>query len=192
MGCGAYNLYRYEYFKMKPPNITEKDLVEAKEQMYYSIIMFTEEWLNPKEYYRKIKFFIQRGIRGWAECDAWDWYSYNAKVNCEVLKWLKEHKHGHPVAMFEYTEQRNPSDMEERIARDKWKEIINKMIFAFEQIKYDSYDGNLIKWYEGRDDADYKSFIKKYSETKLQTKEEYDLVQEGLQLYIKYYESLWD
>lgn len=41
-------------------------------------------WLRPTPY-RKAVWFVQRGRRGWAECDTWSVDSYVAKVLAEML-----------------------------------------------------------------------------------------------------------
>jgi len=40
---------------------------------------------------RKIKWFIQRGKRGWADCDAWDFNTYVAGIIKEGTEYLLEH-----------------------------------------------------------------------------------------------------
>jgi hypothetical protein len=74
----------------------------------------------------------------------------------------------------------------------KWESMLDTMIFTFSQIDEESNTGNLIWWHEGRKDSHWEEFIKKWPNTRLQTKEEYDRVQEGLKLYIEYYQALWD
>jgi len=51
---------------------------------------------NIRHFPKKIKWFIQRGRRGWADCDTWSWDSYISRVNIEGLKFLKENKHTYP------------------------------------------------------------------------------------------------
>ena len=54
-----------------------------------------EGWLNPKAWYRSIKWFIQRGRRGWADCDAWGFDTYLARVIAEGVERLILVKHGY-------------------------------------------------------------------------------------------------
>lgn len=143
-----------------------------------------------KDVLNEIKWFIQRGKRGWADCDAWGYFAYNARVNYEALKWLHVHKHGTPCNMFEINEPRNPTPEEETKAVVKWESILNDMIFAFDQIN--QCEDNVIYWHEGRNDRDWEDFSCKYPDTKLQTKEEHDRMLKGMHLFIKHYWSLWD
>ena len=54
-----------------------------------------EGWLNPREWYRTIKWFIQRGRRGWSDRDLWGFDTYLALVIAEGIERLIEVKHGY-------------------------------------------------------------------------------------------------
>ena len=71
-----------------------------------------------KEIFRKIKWFFQRGRRGFADVDVWnmDWYLEHLILN--MLKQLRETKHGYP-SCFETSEE--------------WDEEFDKMIYYFEE-----------------------------------------------------------
>lgn len=45
---------------------------------------FVNHWIKPSPY-RKAVWFVQRGRRGWAECDTWSVDSYVARVLSEML-----------------------------------------------------------------------------------------------------------
>lgn len=47
--------------------------------------------------YRKIKSFIQRGRRGWADEDTWDLDCYLAKVISETTKHLAKNTNSYPT-----------------------------------------------------------------------------------------------
>ena len=47
----------------------------------------------------KIKWFLQRGARGYADCDAWSLDHYLASWMPEALRHLEENKLGHPIGM---------------------------------------------------------------------------------------------
>ena len=59
--------------------------------------------LKPHHYihdlYLQVKWFIQRGRRGYSESDIWGWCSHHARVTVGVLTYLKEHKHGYPIGL---------------------------------------------------------------------------------------------
>jgi hypothetical protein len=58
---------------------------------------------RPHEYVRDLwlqtKWFVQRGQRGWSDCDAWNWYSHHARVMVGVLQYLWRHKKGYPAGL---------------------------------------------------------------------------------------------
>lgn len=139
---------------------------------------------------KSIWWFIQRGRRGWADCDSWGYFSYNAQVNRDVLKHLKKIKNGIPNSMFDIDEPRNPTDEEVKVAEKKWDTILDDMIFAFDQIV--QLEGNLIGWYPNRTDSQWDEFRSKYPETRLQTQEEAERMKHGMQLFIDNYFHLWD
>lgn len=53
-------------------------------------------WENVTSIPRKIKWFIQRGRRGWADCDLWSLDEYLAQWLPDALLKLKEDVHGWP------------------------------------------------------------------------------------------------
>ena len=79
--------------------------------------------------YRKIKSFIQRGRRGWAEEDTWDFDYYLSNIIAEGTKYLLVHQHGHP------------KDLTEK----KWREILKEIIWTFQYLR-DGYNIWLQDW----------------------------------------------
>ena len=76
---------------------------------------------------KQIKFFIQRGWRGWAECDWWEMHYYLTKITLSMLKELKKNSHGYPGC-------KNASTSEE------WDMRLDEMVEAFEAAKRVSED----------------------------------------------------
>lgn len=56
-------------------------------------------WVIGKESYYHTKWFVQRGWRGYADCDAWGLDSYLSQWLPEALESLRTHFHGYPVGM---------------------------------------------------------------------------------------------
>lgn len=140
--------------------------------IFYRIINFIKR--IPKE----IKWFFQRGKRGWADIDVicMDYWFFRTVI--PMLKRLKDTKHGYPVDMTE----------------EEWDEKLNKMIRCFEEANEDTcsikneYDkleeiinnpelNTLDKWIKRNDEIwDYRNKMKK----------------EGFELFSEYFWSLWD
>lgn len=56
-------------------------------------------WLRrlptPRDWWYSAKWFIQRGRRGWADCDNWSMFSYLSEIMADMLKDLREKGHGY-------------------------------------------------------------------------------------------------
>lgn len=98
---------------------------------------------------RKLRFLWQKLDRGWSDDEIWNLDISLAKLILPRLKRFKEIKGGYPGGM----------------TLDKWEEILNQMIYAFEK------SANRFEW-----DCDPEI-----------TKE----VQKGLSLFAQYYGHLW-
>lgn len=154
--------------------------------------------------------------------DTWNLDHTLAKLIYPALLQLKEEKHGVPSEFGEvggephssqqsfdfYTETYNDA-WNEGIKR--WDEILDKMIWAFEQLAYDDYDK---LYHHGKGEYDWVETDKLYPnpitgkmEKTFQMVDKnpdehwYDHVghqlheariQEGLELFGKYYRNLWD
>jgi len=175
---------------MKPELVSLNDFSTKNGKLHQLKCWIRHYWREFCTIPRYIKWFIQRGWRGWADCDAWGWCSYNAQVNKEVLMHLKKIKHGVPNGMFTYwpDEDDGPPNTTIKRGEKRWDMIMGEMIFAFGQLS----DDNLIDWYKNRDDNRWADFMRKYPEQKLQTENDVKRIKRGLKLYCKYYGSLWD
>lgn len=117
-----------------------------------------------KNIFREIKWFFQRGKRGWADCDTWSLDHYITSWMPEALKYFKENCHGYPA----------------NISREEWDNILKEMILGF---KADREKDNLMDSYIFHKDVErYKKLIDEQEE--IRTK--------GMNLFVKYYNDLWD
>lgn len=103
--------------------------------------------------FHKIKWFIQRGTRGYADCDVWDLDSYICTWLPKALRQLRDTGCGYPM---------------EETAK-KWKDILTQMADGFE-----AHNLSL----ELPDNKEFKK-----QNTKLKN---------GLKLFTKYFNCLWD
>jgi len=78
----------------------------------YIILHF---WIIPGEVYRRVKWFIQRGMRGYSDRDAWDMSMYLTRICIPMLKYLKKYKRGYPAGL----------------TAKKWDKILDGIIRGF-------------------------------------------------------------
>lgn len=167
-------------------------------------------------YKRKIKVQIDR-------FDSWSLDHTLANIIYPALLQLKAHKQGVPSELVDdvggedYSDQQSFDFYKEshneafNIACERWNEILDKMIWSFEQILKDNYDS---LYHHGKADWDFVESDKLYPNPlngKLEATYRmidkdpdshwYDAeghrlheerIQEGLELFGKYYRSLWD
>lgn len=154
--------------------------------------------------------------------DTWNLDHTLAKIIYPALLQLKAEKHGVPhdfaevggeshsdQESFDFYKESYNEAWEEGIKR--WDETLDKMIWAFQQIAYDDYDRHYhhgkgeYEWIEtnklfpnpltGKMEKTYQMVDKNpddhwYDHVGHQLHEE--RIQEGLELFGKYYRSLWD
>lgn len=127
------------------------------ERVYYSVVRFCED------IYRDTRAFIQRGKRGYADCDVWGFDYYLAEVMVGALTKLKSNKIGYPSELAEkYGDE----------AELQWNSILDRMIDGFQAV---------LDYHNAEDYATMKDF-KAYEKR----------LQESLELLKIYYFSLWD
>lgn len=131
-------------------------------------------FVNWKRYFKYrwlwLKWFIQRGSRGWADCDVWSIDSYLSEVIPPMIERLNGNTHGYPADL----------DGGEK----KWGEILTKIQHGFEA---SGRIRNLDNWnnespWTAEDIVNFKAA----DEKDLQT------MNEGLELFKEHFLSLWD
>ena len=161
----------------------------------------------PGDTYRAIKWFIQRGKRGYSDSDVWNLEYHIAKVMIGALKDLKKQVHGVPCGMSGVQDiEVDDVDSEAMI---KWKGIIRELIWLFESIQKinehdwiyvaDEKDRIELQDYVERlnlprceEDKVFHSLdipVKKYY---LMSIEDCKRYREGWKLFQEYYFDLWD
>ena len=152
--------------------------------IFYRIINFIKR--IPKE----IKWFFQRGKRGWADIDVicMDYWFFRTVI--PMLKKLKDTKHGYPVDMTE----------------EEWDEKLNKMIRCFEEANEDTcsikneYDEEFGTFWDKVIDNPKTNNSIEYLEIsdkwRKRNDEIYDyrnkMKNEAFKLFSEYFWSLWD
>uniref|UniRef100_A0A6M3L9K3 Uncharacterized protein n=1 Tax=viral metagenome TaxID=1070528 RepID=A0A6M3L9K3_9ZZZZ len=135
---------------------------------------------------KRIKWFFQRGKRGWADCDWWGMDYYLVSIILPMLKELKTNQHGHPCEVTE----------------EEWNNILSEIIEGFEAADRVLKDEYLDKiqpgWFEESlkvvSLTDRPSVIKRKSmiECGKLIRQDVRLFKAKMKLFTKYFLSLWD
>jgi len=112
----------------------------------------------------KIKSFIQRGRRGWANSDIWDFDCYLADIIAEGTKHLLKSQHGYPGSL----------------TQEEWDKKLEEIIWAFEYLR-DSCD----IWIQ--DTKRFGSIKAEQQEVKNKLR-----AKKGLEVFIEHFQDLWD
>lgn len=86
--------------------------------------------MKPFRFLMRIKWFIQRGRRGWADCDIWSFDSYLCSWMPDALKAIKEDKHGVPSEFFPNGVE-EPTEEDWKVAIAEWHKALDVMIEGF-------------------------------------------------------------
>ena len=157
-----------EYFSKEKEWKLKHPFLYTIREIYYEI--FYRFPNNISLSIKEIKWFFQRGARGYSDCDVWNFHDYHSTICKNALLKLKKIANGYPASL----------------SNDKaWKDILEKMIFAFEQAEQISAI-DIIVWYPER------PIDNLMQDAKYQTKEDYDKMQEGFKLFFEWYWNLWD
>jgi hypothetical protein len=164
----------------------EKRLWTMDEVMNYKETFWENIWNNIKwptkrfidkvtNFPYQVKWFIQRGKRGWADCDVWSVDYYLTPIIIGMLKKLKETTHGYPYGLTE----------------KKWDKTLDKMVAGFEaaqRVLDDDYYKDIIgddpKW-----GSVPRDIIKKLGRMSVKDQK---LFRKNAELFIEYYFALWD
>jgi len=125
---------------------------------------------------KDIQHFIQRGKRGWADCDVWSLDDYLARVISQSVRSLEKIHHGYPAGPFGHA-----LFSEDTVADKAWSDTLNQIVEGFELML-------------DLEDYSFKLMDKKVPVTevlKMETKRRAE-AKEKMQLFIKYFEDLWD
>jgi hypothetical protein len=117
-----------------------------------------------RDMWMKIKWFIQRGMRGYADEDWWDLGDYLASWMPKALRDMKRNVHSHPI------------DDEVNTVKE-WEAVLEKIARGFEaKRKQDE-----LTWDKKRTEHFKRNWNKLQKE-----------FEEGMKLFIKFYDNLWD
>jgi len=128
---------------------------------------------------REIKWFIQRGRRGYADCDGWNFDEYFSRLIIHSLKHLKKNKIGCPSELYDASNKNNECW--------KWGEILEEIIQGFEA-SLEIIDGCFSRIKKDQD-GNYRLSIKEFEPKREQLSKKFD---RGMNLFHEYFFGLWD
>jgi hypothetical protein len=108
----------------------KKSIYEKKWYCHWRYFLFYCWWNWIEERPRAIKRFFQRGWRGWADEDTWNFDLYLARVIAEGVRHHKKYQCGIPSEYFD--DVHNHTSKEEKIALKRYYENLDTIIKGFE------------------------------------------------------------
>jgi hypothetical protein len=180
---------------------TKKHLIlDFFQNCYYEL---GRKWEIPGDTYDNIKYFIQRGKRGYSDRDVWGLQHYLDEVLIDSLKSLKGQLHGYPCGQLNV--QSIQTDDKEEPGMTEWKRIIGEIIWTFEVInKVNNHEWYLItdersrkrmeKFVKSMNAPDPETLFPEIPQSTyyLMTKEECKRYKQGWKYFQQYYFDLWD
>lgn len=179
-----------EWFKPNHPLI----------QFYYDCHII--DFFNIRQHCRRIYWFFQRGFRGWSDRDIWSLDHYLCEWLPDAFYKLKKDKVGTPIRCYpegpQYIDEKHggANEIADKIAQETWDSILQKIIDGFsakrrinrDDCPYEAPDSKMFKSRE-----DYRRAFDIYHEIYRQWEEEQRAIfREGMALFAKHFEDLWD
>jgi adenylate kinase family enzyme len=164
----------------------------------YITAPFYRMWGYIENFPLKIKYFIQRGKRGYADCDLWSLESYLSKWLPKALRTMAKISHGYPATLkckhgFDSFSLLSESDIINKEHSDElekeWKRILVRIAKGFEaKCQLEDFD---MEWIEARKEEDKGN--NEPMELYEQKKKILNIIAErGFDLFKKHFDSLWD
>lgn len=127
---------------------------------------------------KKIKWFIQRGKRGWADCDAWSFDGYLCDIIIAGVSHLQKNMQGCPSELYDESSTNNECW--------KWKEKLEEIIQGFEAGKQ-LMNHNFMRWDEREEDDLLEWNMDTEKRDQLSRK-----YKRGITVFSEYFLNLWD
>lgn len=116
-----------------------------KQNIYYPIYRIPS---RIEDFIDSVRWFIQRGKRGYADCDIWQFDTYLAKMIFEGARKIKEIKHGVPMIYFKPCDRGykdgNFSEAVMERADKRFDYVLDEIAWTMAQYHRCHYDGNLL------------------------------------------------
>jgi len=145
----------HETFELTEDVFARWDKENAKWYNKYFAIPFQRFIQAIKDSPSEVKWFYQRGSRGWSDRSAWSIDTWLVDNLIPMLERLKNNKHGTPASMFRKKDgvdkDGNSTDEAHRLAEQRWDNVLNEIIYGLKCAKkiedsdYDYEDKELSK-----------------------------------------------
>ncbi len=141
-------------------------------------------WLRrlptPRDWYYAVKWFIQRGRRGWADIDNWSMFSYLSDVMADMLKDLRESGHGYTCVHGAMGSEVRGQHMMDSAACDPedWWAMLHRIEFGLRYYDY-VFDGECDEHYG-------------FSEWRAKTESAQEVIVMAFADLGEYWGALWD
>jgi hypothetical protein len=186
-------------------DLFDNDDDPIRTKVYWTVVRFwANHWLcNPRKVWFDVVCAYQRVVRGWDDRAVWSIDYWLDDKMPAILRKLKEDKHGIPMQCFDglpMNDEGYHSAPEMEIAEARWNEMLDKMIAGFEasrRVKEMDYEDKLGPYPLRRPKDVSKEEWKTnrhvyYLASEVLRKRDEKIVEEGLQLFVSHYHSLWD
>ncbi|MCH7604933.1 hypothetical protein IID24_03025 [Patescibacteria group bacterium] len=159
----------------------DKSLIGKLTRLRYVIASF------PSDVKWAVTNYFQRATRGWADSDAWNLYSWHAKVTREML--AKIRRDGISYATTKNAQGKYESN------KKRWDLYLRKMEKAFayaEKIGVGDLEIYYLRHFNTKRGIAFRKKMKKKCNCVYMTKEQDKEMKEGFKLFYEHYFSLWD
>ena len=144
-----------ETFELAEDVFARWDKENAKWYNKYFVIPFHTFINTIKNSPSEVKWFYQRGSRGWSDRSAWSIDTWLVDNLIPMLERLKNNKHGTPLSMFRKKDgvdkDGNPTDEASVLAEQRWDNVLNEILYGLkcakkiQDLDYDYKDKELSK-----------------------------------------------
>ena len=145
----------HETFELTEDVFARWDKENAKWYNKYFAIPFQRFIQAIKDFPSEVKWFYQRGSRGWSDRSAWSIDTWLVDNLIPMLERLKRDKRGTPLSMFRKKDgvSKNgiSTDEADRLAAQRWDNVLREIIYGLKCAKkiedsdYDYEDKELTK-----------------------------------------------
>ena len=129
----------HETFELTEEVFARWDKENAKWYNKYFAIPFQRFIQAIKDSPSEVKWFYQRGSRGWSDRSAWSIDTWLVDNLIPMLERLKNNKHGTPASMFRKKDgvdkDGNSTDEAHRLAEQRWDNVLREIIYGLKCAK---------------------------------------------------------